>query len=310
MNSTLKNNTKTLVIVAGPTASGKTAAGVKLAGHYNSEVISADARQLFRLMNIGTAVPSHRELNDIPHHFLQCISPEENYNASRFEAEVLELLRKLFSEHDIIFLVGGSGMYIDALCDGIDDLPSFDPEIRKKYAEKYRLEGLESIQEELKKVDPETYARIDINNHMRILKALEVSTQTGKPYSSFLSRQPKQRSFNILRIALDPGREALYERINSRVDRMMEEGLLDEARNLYHLKGLTALKTVGYKELFSYMDGNITLEEAVDLIKRNTRKYARKQITWFRKGDKYRWFSPENNEEMITWIDSNLKEPE
>ncbi len=302
MNSTRKN--KTLVVIGGPTASGKSSVAVQLALHYGSEVISADARQLFREMKIGTAVPDPYELKGIPHHFLQTVPLTENYNASRYEFEVLDLLEKLFDKHPVVFLAGGSGMYIDAVCKGIDDLPSFDPLIREHLAEKYRKEGLESIRNELKKLDPVSYEKIDTNNYMRVLKALEVTVQTGRPYSSFLTNQTKERPFGIIRIALDVDRDILYDRINKRVEEMMDKGLLKEAERLYPQRHLTALKTVGYKELFDYIDGKTSLKEAVDLIKRNTRKYARKQITWFRKDDAYKWLSPDDPEKIISWIDS------
>ncbi|MFZ5940573.1 MAG: tRNA (adenosine(37)-N6)-dimethylallyltransferase MiaA [Bacteroidota bacterium] len=303
MNSTRKN--KTLVVIGGPTASGKSAAAAKLALHYHSEVISADARQLYREMKIGTAVPDPAELLGVPHHFLQQISLSEDYNASRYESEVLTLCEELFEKHDVLFLAGGSGLYIDAVCCGIDELPSYDPRIRETLAGRLHNEGLASLRDELKSLDPLSYERIDLNNPMRVLKALEISIQTGRPYSSFLTHSERERPFRILRIALDPGREELYERINSRVSRMMDAGLEEEARKLYPLRHLTALKTVGYRELFSYFEGKTTLEEAVDLIRRNTRKYARKQTTWFRKEGKYRWFLPEDITGMIAWIDEH-----
>jgi len=306
MNSTPKINT--LVVIGGPTASGKSVTGALLAKHYQSEVISADARQLYRGMKIGTAVPEPEELQGVKHHFLNTIPLDENYNASRYESEVLELLEKLFKKHNILFLVGGSGMYIDAVTMGIDDLPSFDPVLRERLSIQYREEGLPALCEKLKSLDPESYKRIDLQNPLRVLKAVEVSIQTGRPYSSFLTKTVKERPFSILRIALDLEREQLYERINSRVDRMMENGLLEEAQTLYPYRHLTALKTVGYRELFRYIDGQISLDEAVDLIKRNSRKYARKQITWFRKEGRYTWFGPAETQEMISWIDSRVKE--
>ncbi len=299
--------TKTLVVLGGPTASGKTATAARLASHFNSEVISADARQIYREMKIGTAVPDPEELLGVPHHFLQTVSLKEDYNASRYESEVLALLEKLFTRHSLLFLAGGSGLYIDAVCKGIDDLPSHDPRLREQLAEEYRIKGLEHILGRLKELDPVSYARIDLNNPMRVLKAVEVSLQTGRPYSAFLSRKPKERPFSIIRMALNPDREDLYKRINSRVDVMLEKGLEEEARQLYPLRGYTALKTVGYREFFRYFDGEISREEAIDLIRRNTRKYARKQITWFRKDQQYNWFLPDDFTGMTEWITSCLK---
>lgn len=294
---------KNLVVLAGPTAVGKTSCGIHLANHFQTEIISADSRQIYRETTIGTAVPSAEELKQVKHHFIQIESLENPFHASRYEQEVLELLEKLFAEHDLVIMVGGSGLYIDAVCDGIDELPSADPMLRAKLADQYKQDGLEPLTRQLKELDPVSYGRIDLKNHMRVLKALEVSIQTGKPYSGFLLAQKKTRPFNIHRVALDMNREQLYGRINARVDQMMAEGLLDEARQLIPLKGLTAMKTVGYRELFRHLEGEISLDEAVDLIKRNTRKFSRKQLTWFRKGDRYTWFHPKQIKEISSWIE-------
>lgn len=280
---------KTLLVIAGPTASGKTACGIELARHYRTEIISADSRQIYRETSIGTAVPSAEELAAVPHHFIQAISLRDSFNASSFEQQVLERLQELFSRHDLILMVGGSGLYIEAVCRGIDDLPSADPVLRKALHDRLEKKGLASLTTQLREVDPRSYQRVDLNNPMRVMKALEVSLQTGRPYSSFLSDRAKSRPFRIIRVALDVEREALYRRINARVDRMMEQGLLDEVRQLKEFRGFTAMKTVGYRELFRHLDGEISLEEGVDLIKRNTRKFARKQITWFRKENRYHW---------------------
>lgn len=293
---------KRLVVVAGPTAVGKTACGIELARHFNTEIISADSRQIYRETTIGTAVPSREELRAVNHHFIQVHSVTETYNASIYEHQVLERLDQLFITYDLVLMVGGSGLYIDAVCEGIDDLPSADPVLRARLLKRFKKEGLEPLTAELKKLDPVSYKRLDLHNHMRVLKALEVSLQTGKPYSSFLSSKKKERPFRILRIALDMEREKLYDRINGRAEQMMEKGLLDEARELQHLRGYTAMKTVGYRELLRYLDGAIPLDEAVDLIKRNTRKFARKQLTWFRNQQMYQWFSPHETEEIIRWI--------
>lgn len=297
---------KTLIVVAGPTAVGKTAFGTDLAAHFGSEIISADSRQIYREPAIGTAVPSPEELSRVRHHFIQVISVTEPYNASMYEQQVLATLNTLFNKYDMVFMVGGSGLYIDAVCTGIDDLPPADPLLRKNLQERLEKEGLESLAAELRSLDPVSWEKVDLKNPMRVLKALEVSLQTGKPYSGFLSDSSRKRPFNIIRLALDMDRKALYDRINERVERMMKAGLPEEARKLAPLRGYSAMKTVGYRELFRYMDGELSLDEAVDLIKRNTRKYARKQLTWFRKAGRYTWFSPEDHGNATAWIEKLL----
>jgi len=294
---------KTLVVLAGPTAVGKTSCGIEIAGHFGTEIISTDSRQIYKECTIGTAVPSARELARVKHHFIQCISVREVYNASIFEMQVLERLEQLFKRHNLILMVGGSGLYIDAVCQGIDDLPQVDPLLRQELLERFRKEGLEALTLQLKSLDPVSYGKVDLKNHMRVLKALEVSLQTGLPYSSFLSDTKKERPFNILRVSLDLDREILYGRINQRVEQMMEDGLLEEVKQLRHLKGYTAMKTVGYRELFRVLEGELSISEGVDLIKRNTRKFARKQLTWFRKENRYQWFQPQKTREIINWIE-------
>jgi tRNA dimethylallyltransferase len=299
--------TKTLVVLAGPTAVGKTSTGIALAKRYGSEIISADSRQIYRETTIGTAVPSPEELAEVPHHFIQYISLEEYYNASMYEQDVLSRLEELFKKHDLIFMVGGSGLYINAVCFGIDDLPTVDQQVRDTLAQRFREEGIERLREDLKRVDPVSYERTDLNNHFRILKALEVSIQTGRPYSTFLTRSKKERDFRIIRLALDMDRNTLYSRINTRVEQMIEAGLVDEVKGLERFREKNAMKTVGYREIFSYLDNDITLNEAVDLIQRNSRKYARKQLTWFRKDNLYPWFHPEETEKMAAYINERLK---
>ena len=296
---------KTLVVLAGPTAVGKTSCGIELAKHFHTEIISADSRQIYRETTIGTAVPSPDQLAQVKHHFIQVISVKEPYNASNFEIQVLRRLEHLFKTYDLVLMAGGSGLYIDAVCHGIDDLPETDPMIRAGLLERYEKEGLEPLTRELQRLDPVSYRRVDLQNHMRVLKALEISIRSGKPYSSFLSATKKERPFDIIRIALNLEREELYNRINGRVELMMEAGLLEEVRQLQHLKGYSAMKTVGYRELFRVLDGELFLSEGVDLIKRNTRKFARKQITWFRKENRYRWFSPLQIQEIIEWIENS-----
>lgn len=297
---------KSLVVIGGPTAIGKTSVGIALAKKFKSEIISADSRQIYKELSIGTAVPSEAELHSVPHHFIQFLSLTDYYNASMYEVDVLHKLEELHSAMDAVFMVGGSGLYIDAVCNGIDELPTIDMNVRNSLAEKFRSEGLDSIRGLLKQLDPESYDRIDLNNHFRILKALEVSVQTGRPYSSFLTREKRKRSFRIIRVALDMDRSTLYDRINQRVDQMIEAGLVNEVRKVMPFRESNALKTVGYREILRYLDNEIPLEEAVDLIKRNSRKYARKQLTWFRKDGLYPWFHPDDLEGMGRFIENKL----
>ncbi len=298
----------TLVVLGGPTASGKTGTGIHLAQHYKSEIISADSRQIYREPVIGTAKPQPAQLAAIPHHFIGHISVKEYYNASLYETQVLELLNRLFQKHNVVFMVGGSGLYIDAVCSGIDDLPTIDPVIRERLWNAFREEGIESLQHTLNEFDPESYNRIDLNNHYRVLKALEVCIQTGRPYSSFLTGKERQRDFRVIRMAMHLDRDVLYDRINRRVDHMISLGLVEEARSLMHLRSCNAMKTVGYREIFRYLDGAYDLDEAIDHIRRNTRKYARKQITWFRKNNRYRWFEPGDTKSMIRYIETKREE--
>jgi tRNA dimethylallyltransferase len=300
MMSLLKN--KYLIIILGPTASGKTVAGIQIAKIFQTEIISADSRQFYKELKIGTAVPDAQQLKSIPHHFIQNISVHDYYNVSIYEQEVLGLLENLFSQKDIVLMVGGSGMYIDVVCHGIDDLPAIEPVVRKKLEQKLKDEGIESLRLDLKKLDPVYYARADLKNPKRILKALEIFIMTGIPYSSFLTGPKKERPFKIMKIGLNPDREELYENINLRVDHMIQEGLIEEARSLYQIRHCNALNTVGYKEIFDYLEGKITLEEAVSFIKRNTRHYARRQLTWFRRDTSIVWFKPEDIASIVKFI--------
>lgn len=297
---------KTLVVLAGPTAVGKTSCGIQLARHFGTEIISADSRQIYRETSIGTAVPSPEELARVRHHFIQTASVKDGYNASIYENQVLAKLEQLFQEHNLVLMVGGSGLYIDAVCEGIDDLPQVDPGIREELHKRLKQEGLEALTLQLRELDPVSYGKVDLKNHMRVLKALEVSIQTGQAYSSFLSATKKERFFRIVRIALNMEREELYDRINRRVELMMEAGLLEEVRKLQHLKGYSAMKTVGYRELFRVLDGELSLDEGVDLIRRNTRKFARKQLTWYRKENRYQWFHPDQCHQIPDRIEKEL----
>jgi len=298
----IPENKKELIVIAGPTGIGKTALSIDIAQKLNTEIISADSRQIYKELHIGTAVPTSDELKKVPHYFIQNISIHESYNASKYENEVNLLLENLFKKFDKVILCGGSGMYIDAVCKGIDLLPSIDPETRNRIQLQFETEGIESLLEDLLKLDPASFDKIDLSNPKRIQKALEVSIITGKPYSSFLTSPEKIRNYTIKKIALDMNRDMLYERINARVDAMVEEGLVEESRSLYPYKKINALNTVGYKELFEYFEGKISLEEAIISIKSNTRYYARKQLTWFRKDQKTKWFHPSESEEIMNYI--------
>lgn len=297
---------KYLIVITGPTGIGKSKTGILLAKHFHSEIISADSRQIFREMTIGTAVPTKEELSEVRHHFIHSHSVTENYNASRYETEAIELIEKLFISNNILFLVGGSMLYIDAICKGIDEIPDIPAEIRESVKNQYKTEGLESIRLQLKKLDPEYYHFVDLKNHARIIHALEVCLLTGKTYSSFRLNRSKQRSFKIIKIGLNCDRELLHNKINNRVDQMIAHGLEKEARNLFHLRDLSSMNTVGYRELFDYFDGSTTKDQAVELIKRNSRRYARKQITWFRNDPDVKWFEPQEYDEIKSYIEAQI----
>ncbi len=267
-----------------------------------TEIISADSRQVYKEMTIGTAVPSMDQLKSVKHHFVQSKSINSYFNASIYEKEVLELLTKLYQKYDKVILSGGTGLYIDTVRHGIDDLPEVDMDLRNELRKRIEKEGLESLRRELKILDPLSYERIDLKNPKRVQKALEVSLTTGKPYSGFLNRKKKRRDFSVKLIALNIERSALYKRINERTDLMIRDGWLEEVKRLQVYKGSNALNTVGYKELFAYLDGLCSFEEALEKIKANTRKYARKQLTWLRKDPDYRWFTPDQTQEILNYI--------
>ena len=301
-------SSKVLLTVVGPTAIGKTALGILLAKHYKTEIISADSRQFFKEMEIGTAVPSKEELQAVPHHFIQHKSIFDPYSVGDFEKEAISFLEELFKNQDIVVMVGGSGLYVDAVVSGLDEFPEVDPIIRENLNQRLEEEGLESLQNELKIHDPEYYKIVDLENPHRLIRALEVSIAAKKPYSSFLDQQKPKRSFKTLYIGLDAPREVIYSRINARVDLMMEYGLLEEAKKLHAHKHLNALQTVGYKELFEYLDGHCPLEHAISEIKKNTRRFAKRQLTWLRKNESILWI-PYNLEpdKMIELINNRLK---
>lgn len=297
---------KTLVILTGPTGIGKTNVGIEIAQYFNTEIVSSDSRQIFKELCIGTAVPTKKELSAIPHHFIHSHSISENYNASRYETEALALLEKLFDKHDIVLLVGGSMLYIDAVCKGIDVMPDVDPEIRNSLKTQLKKEGVESLRLQLKKLDPDYYAMVDLKNPTRIVHALEICIITGKPYSSFRLNPNKKRPFSTIKIGLNCDRDILHKRINNRVDQMIDAGLEKEAKNVYSQKNLNALNTVGYREWFAYFDGEISKEKAIELIKRNSRRYARKQLTWFRKDAQMSWFEPNQAQQIIAHIKNQI----
>jgi len=274
---------KLLVVITGPTASGKTGVGVKLAKHYNSEVISADSRQFYKEMQIGTARPLPEELDGVPHHFMGFLNIKEEFSAGRFAVEAQKKIDELFKIHDVVFIVGGSGFYIDALIYGMDDIPSIDKEIREQINNDLDRFGIVHLQEKVKLIDPELYKQIDVQNPKRLIRALEVYKQTGLPLSSFRKNIKRTPKIPTIFISLEHDRADLYKRINNRVDTMIKSGLIDEARSLYKQRHLNALQTVGYTELFNHFDGLTDLDQAIELIKRNTRRYAKRQMTWLRK---------------------------
>jgi tRNA dimethylallyltransferase len=278
---------KLLVVIAGPTASGKTQLGIELAKTFKSEIVSADSRQFYREISIGTAKPSESELKAVPHHFINSHDLEDPVSAGRYEKEALSKLEKLFQTQDVVFLVGGSGLFIDALCRGFDDLPEHDDELRSKLEERLQNDGLESLLDELKVKDPEYYENVDRNNPHRIIRALEVIELSGQSFSRLRSGGSTARPFNILKFCLNPDRDLLYQRINHRVDLMLDLGLEEEVRSVQHLQHLKSLQTVGYSEFFTFFEGDIDRTEAVRLIKRNTRRYAKRQMTWFRRDPDY-----------------------
>jgi tRNA dimethylallyltransferase len=294
----------TLFVIVGPTAVGKTAVGIRLAQQFGCPVISADSRQFYREMKIGTAAPSSLELETVKHYFIGNKSVTENYNVSDFESEVLALLPDLFSRHPSLVMVGGSGLYVNAVCQGIDDMPGTDPVIRHQLNELFNKEGLAALQQRLIELDPDYYHEVDIKNPIRLQRAIAVCLQTGKPYSQLRSKLKKQRNFNIVKIGIEREKPELAHRIEQRVDQMMDEGLLDEVRSLLPYRHCNALNTVGYKELFAYLDGNVTLDLAIANIKNNTRHYAKRQFTWFRKDPDIHWSHPD---QIISLIESNGK---
>lgn len=293
-----------LIVITGPTAVGKTALSLDIAKHYGIPVINADSRQIYRELRIGTAQPTEEQLKAVPHYFVGTLSIKDYYSASLFEQQVLTLLKELYVKSDYALMSGGSMMYIDAVCDGIDDIPTIDDATRTLYKQRLANEGLENLCLELKRLDPEYYEVVDLQNPRRVVHALEICTMTGKTYTSFRKRAKRERPFDIIKIGLNRPREELYKQINLRVDQMMADGLLEEARNYYPFRELNALNTVGYKEIFDYFDEHWSLEEAVERIKGNTRRYARKQLTWFKKDEHIHWYHPDDRTKIMNDIDA------
>ena len=299
---------KTLIVLIGPTGVGKTELSLRLAEHFNTDIISSDSRQLYTDLKIGTAAPTPEQLQRVPHHLVGTLLLTDYYSAAQYEQEALSTLEKLFTQHDVAVLTGGSMMYIDAICKGIGDIPSTDAETRETMMKRYEDEGLERLCAELRLLDPEYYKIVDLKNHKRVIHALEICYMTGKTYTSFRTQQKKERPFRILKIGLNRDRAELYDRINQRVDLMIEEGLLEEARSVYPYRELNSLNTVGYKELFQYFDGNWELSFAIEKIKQNSRIYSRKQMTWFKRDEEIQWFHPEQEQEILQHILVHLHE--
>ena len=293
------NSKKTLITIVGPTAIGKTSLSILIASYFNTEIISCDSRQFYKEMTIGTAVPEKEELAVVPHHFIQNRSVFEDYNVGAYERDALNVLDTLFKKHNTVVMVGGSGLYVKSVLEGLDDFPKIDPSIRLELKHVLETEGIIPLQDQLKKLDVTTYNTIDIENPQRVIRALEICIGTNLPYSSYTGKLKKKRKFNSIVIGLNGEREKIYERINRRVDLMVEKGLLDEAKKLYPNKELNALQTVGYKELFSFFEEKVTKDEAIQEIKKNTRRFAKRQLTWFNKDASIYWFDFETDTDNI-----------
>lgn len=294
---------KRLIVVVGPTAVGKTKLGIALARHFHTDVISADSRQIFREMSIGTAKPGVEEREDVTHHFIDTLSVTDDYNAGKFERDVLSLLDQLFIKHDDVLMVGGSGMYVRAVCEGLDEMPDVPESVRVEILENYRSKGLSWLQQEVMENDPEYFAVVDQMNPARLMRALEIVRTTGLPASNYRVNRRVERPFSVVKIGLEMEREELYKRIDARVDKMIDSGLVEEVKRLEQFKSRNALQTVGYQELFDYFDGKHDLDEAIRLIKRNSRRYAKRQMTWFKREEGIQWFHPDQLEKIITHLD-------
>ena len=299
-------STKRLIVIVGPTGSGKTDLSITVAEHFHAPIISTDSRQFYRGIPIGTAQPDAEQLQRVEHHFIASRELTDDFNCGAYEAEALQSLEQLFQKHDVVVAVGGSGLYVKALCEGMDNMPEVTPELRESLAQRLSEEGLEALGEELRERDPEFYEQVDLKNQARVVRALEVCIASGRPYSSFRTGERRKRDFDIIKIGVDMPREVLYERIDRRVDIMMEQGLEQEARSVSHLRHLNSLQTVGYREMFDYFDGTTTREEAIELIKRNSRRYAKRQLTWFRRDEEIAWFNPKESEKIVEYINQRF----
>lgn len=299
---------KYLIVIAGPTAVGKTDLSIGLARHFNTVILSADSRQFYREMHLGTAKPTPEEQQGIPHYFIDSHSITEEYNAGQFEEDALALLDKIFQEKDVALLVGGSGLYVRALCEGMDEMPDVAPEIREKLNQRLETEGLETLCLELQKLDPVFYEQVDKSNPQRVIRALEVCLASDQPYSFFRSQPRKKRPFQIIKIGLNRDRAELYRRIDLRMDQMLENGLLEEAKSLLAYKNHNALQTVGYTEIFDFLEGKYDYEETVRLLKRNSRRYAKRQLTWFTRDPEFTWFDPRQETEIVQFIENRMRE--
>ena len=295
---------KYLVVIAGPTASGKTATAIKVAKALGTEIISADSRQFYKELPIGTAAPTPEEQSEVQHHMIHNLNVEDKYDVADYEQDVLNLLKRLFVNHDTVVLTGGSGLFIDAVCKGLDSIPDISDDVRNKVDELYKKGGLIALQNEVERLDPEYYNIVDKYNPRRLQRAVEVCYQTGLTYTSFRKNTVKQRDFKIIKVALLWERNELISRINLRVENMVKEGLLEEAKSMYPKRHLNSLNTVGYKELFEYFDGKVSLNEAIENIKINTRQYAKRQMTWLRKNNDYKWFTVDEQEDMLKYINA------
>lgn len=295
-------STNTLVVITGPTGVGKSDTAVWLARELNAEIISADSRQLYRDIPIGTAAPTAEQMAEVKHHFVDTLSLEEYYSAAQFEDDVMQLLPQLFTRSPYVVMCGGSMMYVDAVCKGIDNIPTISDEIRHEVVERFERDGAEAMREELRRLDPVYYNQVDLKNHKRVIHAVEICLQAGRPYSELRTNSVKQRPFRIVKIGLNLPREQLFDRINRRVEKMIEAGLVDEARRFYPQRHLNSLNTVGYKELFAWMDGTMDYDTAVARIQKNTRVYAKKQLTWYAKDTDMHWFSPSDHQEILKLV--------
>lgn len=305
-HDTLAAQRKTLIVVTGPTGVGKTELCLDIARHLQVPIINADSRQIYAELPIGTAAPTHRQMESVRHYFVGTLKLTDYYSAAMYESDVLSLLKQLFAESDIALLSGGSMMYIDAVCDGIDDIPTVPDSVRQHMRLRLERDGLDALCNELREIDPEYYAIVDLRNPRRVVHALEICHTAGQTYSSLRKNTRKARPFRLLKIGVTRPREELYRRIDSRVDCMVQAGLIDEARAVYPMRGLNALNTVGYKELFACFDGQMTIEEAILRIKSSTRRYCRKQLTWLKKDERTTWFNPDDKQSIIQYIDENI----